>query len=158
MILSFGQICLGKQCRPRSIWSGSTLFAILSASFGLITLWKSHIDQILEWLQQMFWVSEYLGNLWYTEFLPSALLGNDENWRRHSVKLGKFNRGDWQKSQLKTVTLKFEKLNSKEVRSYCGHTVFKTLSKVNIFLQIILLLVHECFFTWNLHQSCQNKD
>ena len=35
----FGQICLGKQCRPRSDCSGSTLFAILSASFGLITLW-----------------------------------------------------------------------------------------------------------------------
>ena len=31
--------------------SGSTLFAILSASFGLITLWQSHIVQILEWLQ-----------------------------------------------------------------------------------------------------------
>ena len=26
----------------------------------------SHIVQILEWLQQIFWVSEYLGNLWYT--------------------------------------------------------------------------------------------
>ena len=30
------KIGLGKQCRPRS---RSTLFAILSASFGLITLW-----------------------------------------------------------------------------------------------------------------------
>ena len=36
----------------------STLFAILSASFGLITVWRSHIVQILEWLQQIFWVSE----------------------------------------------------------------------------------------------------
>ena len=33
---------------------GSTLFAIPSASFGLITLWQSHIVQILEWLQQIF--------------------------------------------------------------------------------------------------------
>ena len=41
----------------------SPLFAIPSASFGLITLWYSHIVQILEWLQQFFWVSEYLGNL-----------------------------------------------------------------------------------------------
>ena len=32
---------MAKQCRPRSdcSWSGSTHFAILSASFGLITLW-----------------------------------------------------------------------------------------------------------------------
>ena len=48
-----------------AVWSGSTLFAIPSASFGLITLWYSHIVQILEWLQQIFWVSEYLGNLQY---------------------------------------------------------------------------------------------
>ena len=47
-----------------AVWSGSTLFAIPSASFRLITLWKGHIVQILEWLQQNFWVSEYLGNLW----------------------------------------------------------------------------------------------
>ena len=40
---------------PRgAVWSGSTLFAILSASFGLITLWQSHVVQILEWLQQIF--------------------------------------------------------------------------------------------------------
>ena len=51
---------------PRgAVWSGSTLFAIPSASFGLITLWYSHIVQILEWLQQIFWVSEYLRNLRY---------------------------------------------------------------------------------------------
>ena len=49
-----------------AVWSGATLFAIPSESFGLITLWQSHIVQILEWLQQMFWVSEYLGNLRYT--------------------------------------------------------------------------------------------
>ena len=46
-----------------AVWSGSTLFAIPSASFGLITLWQSHIVKILKWLQQIFWVSEYLGNL-----------------------------------------------------------------------------------------------
>ena len=35
------------QTAPRgAVWSGSTLFAILSALFGLITLWKSHIVQI----------------------------------------------------------------------------------------------------------------
>ena len=46
-----------------AVWSGSTLFAVPSASFGLDTLWKSHTVQILEWLQQMFWVSDNLGNL-----------------------------------------------------------------------------------------------
>ena len=52
------------QTAPRgAVWSGSTLFAIPSASFGLITLWQSHTVQILEWLQPIFWVSEYLGNL-----------------------------------------------------------------------------------------------
>ena len=33
VMILFGQISLGKLCRPRSDWSGSTLFAILSASF-----------------------------------------------------------------------------------------------------------------------------
>ena len=52
------------QTSPRgAVWSGSTLFTIPSSSFGLINLWQSHIVQILEWLQQIFWVSEYLGNL-----------------------------------------------------------------------------------------------
>ena len=52
------------QTAPRgAVWSGSTLFAIPSVLFGLITLWQSHIVHILEWLQQIFWVSEYLGNL-----------------------------------------------------------------------------------------------
>ena len=37
-----------------TVWSGSTLFAIPSASFWLIKLWQSHIVQILEWLQQIF--------------------------------------------------------------------------------------------------------
>ena len=52
------------QTAPRGVWSGSTLFAIPSASFRLITVWKGHIVQILGWLQQNIWVSEYLGNLW----------------------------------------------------------------------------------------------
>ena len=37
MVLSIGQTVLGKQCRG-AVWSGSTLFAILSASFGCIAL------------------------------------------------------------------------------------------------------------------------
>ena len=48
-----------------AVWSGSTLFAIPSASFGCITLRKRHLVQLLGWLQQSFWVSEYLGNLRY---------------------------------------------------------------------------------------------
>ena len=52
------------QTAPRgAVWSGSTLFAIPSASFRLITLRQSHTIQILEWLQQIFWVSENLGSL-----------------------------------------------------------------------------------------------
>ena len=47
----------------------ATLFAIPSASFGLVTLWQSHIVQILEWLQQIFWMFEYLGNLGYIQLL-----------------------------------------------------------------------------------------
>ena len=49
----------------RAVWSGSTLFSIPSASFGCITLRKRHLVQLLGWLQQMFWVSEYLGYLRY---------------------------------------------------------------------------------------------
>ena len=61
------------QTAPRgAVWSGSTLFAILSASFGLITLWQSHIVQILECLQQIFWVSEYLGNSRYVFYLNNV--------------------------------------------------------------------------------------
>ena len=57
------------QTAPRgAVWSGSTLFAIPSASFGLIILWQSHIVQIFEWLQQIFWVSKYFGNLRYFFF------------------------------------------------------------------------------------------
>ena len=52
------------QIRPRgAVWSGSTLFAIPSASFGCITLRKRHLVQLLGWLQPIFWVSKYLGNL-----------------------------------------------------------------------------------------------
>ena len=70
MILSFRTDMPGQTVQNKirllqgAVWSGSTLFAILSASFGLITLWQSHKVQILEWLKQIFWVSEYLGNLW----------------------------------------------------------------------------------------------
>ena len=44
------------QTAPRrgAVWSGSTLFAISSASFGCITLKKSHLVQLLGWLQQIF--------------------------------------------------------------------------------------------------------
>ena len=59
-------------CRG-AVWSGSTLFAIPSASFGLITLWQSHTVQILQWLQQIFLVSEYLGNLRYTFCLSDVV-------------------------------------------------------------------------------------
>ena len=51
------------QIRLLPVWSGSNLFAIPSTSFGCITLRKRHLVQLLGWLQQMFWVSEYLGNL-----------------------------------------------------------------------------------------------
>ena len=53
------------QTAPRggAVWSGSTQFAVSSASFELITLWYSLIVQMLEWLQQIVWVSKYLGNL-----------------------------------------------------------------------------------------------
>ena len=34
IIIVFGRTGLGKQCRPRAVWSRSTLFAIPSASFG----------------------------------------------------------------------------------------------------------------------------
>ena len=48
-----------------AVWSGSTLFAIPSASFECITLRWSHFVQILGWLQQMFRVSKFLGFLQY---------------------------------------------------------------------------------------------
>ena len=38
---------LGKQCRLRSSMIGSTLFAILSASLGCITVWLNNIGNIL---------------------------------------------------------------------------------------------------------------
>ena len=53
-----------RQVWTGAVWSGSTLFAILSASFGGIGLWKNNIVQILEWLQQFFQVSEFWGFLW----------------------------------------------------------------------------------------------
>ena len=54
------------QTAPRvAVWSGSTLFAIPSASFGHIFLWKIQISQILGLLQYIYRVSEYLGVLQY---------------------------------------------------------------------------------------------
>ena len=54
------------QTAPKgAVWSGSTLFAIPPASFRRITLRKCHLVQLLGWLQQILWVSEYLGNLRY---------------------------------------------------------------------------------------------
>ena len=49
----------------QTVWSGSTLFAYPSASFGCITLRKSHLVQLLGWLQQIFCMPKYLGNLQY---------------------------------------------------------------------------------------------
>ena len=42
-----------------AVWSGSTLFAIPSASFGCITLRKSHLIQLLGWLPQIFWCPKF---------------------------------------------------------------------------------------------------
>ena len=43
------------QTAPKgAVWSGSTLFAIPSASFGCIVLRKIHLVQLLGWLQQIF--------------------------------------------------------------------------------------------------------
>ena len=50
--------------RRGAVWSGSTLLAIPATSFGCMTLRKSHLVQVLGWLQQTFWVSEILGFLW----------------------------------------------------------------------------------------------
>ena len=46
-----------------AVWSGSTLFAILSTSFRPITLKYSNTVPILEQLKQFFWVSEFSGFL-----------------------------------------------------------------------------------------------
>ena len=80
------------QTAPRgAVWSGPTLFAILSASFGHITLWWSHIVQILKWLQQIFWVSEYLGNLqyhnllWWLKFSSRKNLGPGQEIMMHEL-------------------------------------------------------------------------
>ena len=86
MLVSFRTDMPGQTVQTQirgAVWSGSTLFPILSALFGLITLWQSHIVEILEWLQQMFWVSEYLGNLWYSKlFIGSRLQKSTENMNR----------------------------------------------------------------------------
>ena len=57
MVLSFRTDRSGQTVQSqirRAVWSGSTLFAIPSASFGCITLRKSHLVQLLGWLQQIF--------------------------------------------------------------------------------------------------------
>ena len=60
----FGQAGLGKQCRPRS---GSSLFAILSASFGLISLVEPLCSNF-RIITAIFRVSKYLGILWCSDF------------------------------------------------------------------------------------------
>ena len=55
-----GLHCLDQTAPRGAVWSGSTLFAIPPASFGWITLRKRHLVQLLGWLQQILWVSEYL--------------------------------------------------------------------------------------------------
>ena len=58
-----------------AVWSGSTLFAIpsasfgcTSASFGCITLRKSHLVQLSGWLQQIFGCPKFYDfyGMWYT--------------------------------------------------------------------------------------------
>ena len=67
------------QTAPRgAVWSGSTLVAIPSASFGCITLRKRDLVQLLEWLQHIFGVSEYLGNLRY--YTQKKYRKNPKNW------------------------------------------------------------------------------
>ena len=62
-----GQIGLSKQCRPRSeaVWSGSTLFAIPSASFGCINAMLHQTFLFLGQLWQLFEVSQILEFLRY---------------------------------------------------------------------------------------------
>ena len=53
----FGQTGRGQTVQTHIrllLWSGSTLFGISSAPFGCITLRKSHLVQLLGWLQQIF--------------------------------------------------------------------------------------------------------
>ena len=57
MFLSFRTDRSGQTVQTQirgAVWSGSTLFAIPSASFGCISLRKSHLVQLLGWLQQIF--------------------------------------------------------------------------------------------------------
>ena len=60
------------QTDPRAVWSGSTLFAIPSASSWCISLRLNHFVQMLG-LQQMFQVSELLGFVWYINFSVSKI-------------------------------------------------------------------------------------
>ena len=57
-----GQIGLSKRCRPRS---GSTLFAILSASFGCINAMLHQTFSVFRTIMVMFEVSQILEFLRY---------------------------------------------------------------------------------------------
>ena len=50
------------QIARAAVWSGSTMFAIPSASFGRITLLVKLLAPILGWLQQIFLVSQFFRN------------------------------------------------------------------------------------------------
>ena len=84
--------------RRGAVWSGSTLFAIPSASFGHITLWKIHTCQILGLLQYIFQVSNFWtdmseqrrGAVWSGSTLfaiPSALFGHITLWKIHTCQI-----------------------------------------------------------------------
>ena len=62
IFLSFGTDRSGQTVQTQIRGAGSTLFAIPSPSFGCITLKGTPSCSTFRRLQQMFWVSEYLGN------------------------------------------------------------------------------------------------
>ena len=69
MFLSFQTDRSGKTVQTQmrgAVWSGSTLFAVPSASFGWITLRKSHLVQLLGWLQQIFRCPNIKGHFGYS--------------------------------------------------------------------------------------------
>ena len=67
MFLSFRTDRFGQTAQTQirlllgAVWSGSTLFAISSASFGCISVRKSHLVQLLMWLQQIFVCPKFKG-------------------------------------------------------------------------------------------------
>ena len=98
----FGQTGLSKHCRP--VRSGSTLFAILSALFGHITVHHIHIVQFFRVITAMFSAvrifktfmvcrltgQQYLQQFLYT--LIKRLLPGPEKWlSSHSYLPGEFN-------------------------------------------------------------------